>query len=130
MKELFKDIIISLLLVLCIFFIIAIAFYDKISLGKVIPESDDYELSQQMQQELKNNTLDEIGETIVNYQIDAEDLKKYEKSNEYVKGKSNPFAAESIVENNTNSTENNNSNSPSNSNSTQQNGFYEDDGTK
>lgn len=121
--EIIKDLIISLLIVACIGIILSMIFYDKIAIGKVIPEAENYTLSAEMRKELENSKLNDAEEVIVNYYIDASDLKKYEKTNEYIKGKSNPFAAVSDleIENNTSSNVNQN---------TGTGGFYEDDGTK
>lgn len=124
--EIIKDLFISILIVACLIFVLGVVFYDKISLGKVIPESQDYELSKEMQEELKETNLDNSQEVIVNYYIKATDLNKYEKTNEYVKGKSNPFAAESTDPDNTISGDNN----TSDNNNSSSEGFYEDDGTK
>ena len=121
-----KDLIISILLVACIIIILSIVFYDNISLGKVIPESEEYVLPENMEQEIQDSNLEEIEEVIVNYYIGAKDLKKYEKTKEYDKGKANPFAIESSSINNIDS----NNNSLSNNNQGNNTGFYEDDGTK
>ena len=127
--ELIKDFFISLLVVACIGIILIAIFYDKISLSKIIPETQEYVLSSEMQQELDNSSLNGAEEIIVNYYINATDLKKYEKNNEYVKGKSNPFALEDIIDVNNNTTTGNNSSSGANENTNSGN-FYEDDGTK
>jgi len=127
--ELIKDFFISLLIIACIGIILIAIYYDKISLGKIIPESEEYMLSSEMQQELDNASLNGAEEIIVNYYINATDLKKYEKTNEYVKGKSNPFAIEDITDINNNSTTGGNSSSNTNENTNSGN-FYEDDGTK
>lgn len=132
MKEILKDIILSILIVVCIGIILSIVFYDKISIGKVIPESEDYVLSEQMQKELEDSNMSDAEEVIVNYYIKASDLNKYERTNEYVKGKSNPFAEVDLsdTENNTDGdAAGDNSVSGENNNSGSGN-FYEDDGTK
>lgn len=125
--ELIKDFITSVLIVICIVMVLFVIFYDQIPINKVIPESEEYKLTQEMKNELENDELAEIQEVIVNYYIDATDLNTYEQTNEYVGGKSNPFAKPIVANENNNSTsnqiiENNNSNSSS--------GFYDDDGTK
>lgn len=131
--EIIKDLIVSILIVVCIGIILSIIFYDDIALGRVIPEAEEYALSDEMQNELENSQLDDAQEIIINYYIDASDLKKYEKTNEYVKGKSNPFAevSNSTTGNNTASGDNNeSSNTNDNNNNNGNGGFYEDDGTK
>jgi len=126
--EIIKDLIISILIVVCIVVILSVIFYDKISLGKVIPESENYILTEEMQQGINDSVIEESKEVVTKYYIDAADLKKYEKTNEYNKGKKNPFAIEEIpVDTTLDNTTNNNSSSTSNNESTN---FYEDDGTK
>ena len=129
--EIIKDLFISLLIVICIIIILSFVFYDKIALGKVIPEVDEYVLSNEMQDALENTELENTQEVIINYYIDAGDLKKYETTKEYDKGKSNPFATEEIFNNvvGGNETDGNNTSSPTN-NSNASNNFYEDDVTK
>ena len=55
MKEfninLIKDLIISLLIVVAIVLVLSVIFYDEISLSKVIPESEEYILPEDMQEE-------------------------------------------------------------------------------
>jgi len=131
--EVVRDIITSILIIICIIILLSIIFYDKVSLSKVIPESEDYKLSNKMQQELKDKDIDDVQEIIVNYYIDASDLKKYEKTNEYDKGRSDPFAPISIPtkgENNSNNNASSNNSSANNNQNNSSSNFYEDDGTK
>lgn len=123
--EIIKELIVSLLIVICIAIILSMVLYDKVALGRVIPNAEDYTLTAEMQNELQKSSLDDAQEVIVDYYIDASDLKKYEKANMYVKGKSDPFAETSEF---TNSTDN--SSSSSGNSSSGNSGFYEDDGTK
>lgn len=127
--EIIKDFFISALIVVCLCMIISVIFYDKVSLGKVIPESENHALSEEMQQELEESNLEDAEEVIINYYIDAADLKKYEKTNEYIKGKSNPFAVQDISDTDNSNTDNANNSSSTGNNSSSEN-FYEDDGTK
>lgn len=124
--EIIKDIIVSILILAIIIIVLCIIFYDKIALSKAIPESENYIPSKDMQKELQNNNLDEEEMVVVNYFIDASDLKKYEKTNEYNPEKSNPF--EELDSNRLDGlyTE---KKSSSISNSATSN-FYDDDGTK
>lgn len=126
-----KDIIISILIVVTILLIISIIFYDKISLSKVIPEAEEYTLSDEMQKDLDEGKEEETKQIVTTYYIDAVDLKNYEKSKEYNKGKKNPFA-ELSTSNGTSTNENNTTSSENNSNNNDQNNenFYDDDGTK
>lgn len=123
MKEIIKDLILSILIVVSIGLILSVIFYDKVSIGKVVPQAEKYSLTEEMKAGLEDNQLKETQEVIVNYYIDAFDLKKYENTKEYIKGKDNPFAevGSQIVENNVTSDTGNN---------TAQEGFYKNEGTK
>lgn len=119
-----KDLFISILIVIAIVAILVFIFYDDVSLARVIPESEEYVLTEEMQEAIKKDELEEIEEVVTKYYIDSTDLKKYEKTKEYNKGKKNPFAVESTPSNNENiGAEDKNSNTSSEN-------FYEDDGTK
>ena len=122
--SLIKDIIISLLIVICIVLIFSVIFYDDISVSKVIPESQEYELTEEMQQELEETYYDEATEVVVTYSMDSSDLKRYEKVKEYNSGKQNPFAEESIEADNSNTGDTDSEDTNESTN------FYEDDGTK
>lgn len=125
-----KDLIISILIVVCIVVILSVIFYDKISLSKVIPESEDYLLSEEMQQGIEDSASEEEKEVVTKYYIDAADLKKYEKTKEYNKGKKNPFAEEATPTDNTTTNETTSNDNIENSNTSDSGHFYEDDGTK
>lgn len=90
-----KDLIISLLIVACIVLVFSVILYDKISISKVIPQSEEYILSNEMEEELNESYSNETKEVVTTYYIDAAELKKYERTKEYNKGKKNPFAVES-----------------------------------
>ena len=126
-----KDIIINILIVVTILLIISIIFYDKISLSKVIPEAEEYTLSDEMQKDLDEGKEEETKQIVTTYYIDAVDLKNYEKNKDYNNGKKNPFA-ELSTSNGTSTSENNTSSSENNSNNNNKNNenFYDDDGTK
>lgn len=121
--EIIKDIIMGILIVTCIVIILSIVLYDKIALTRVIPEAEEYFLTEEMEQEVEESNLEETQEVIINYYIDAADLKKYEKTNEYIKGKNNPFEMSSEYTGNTNI---NNTTTGSDTNK----GFYNDEGIK
>lgn len=117
--EIIKNLIISILIIICIIIVLSIIFYDKTAITKVIPETEEYLLTEEMEEEIEEGKIEETEEIIVSYYLDAGDLKKYERNNEYVKGKSNPFSMTSESGENNNSETNNESK-----------GFYENDGTK
>ena len=52
-----KDIIIGVLAVICILIILSIVLYDKIALTRVIPETEQYFLSDEMQQEIEDYNI-------------------------------------------------------------------------
>lgn len=95
--DIIKDLIISILIVVAILLIVSVIFYDDISLSKTIPETQEYAMTDEMKEELNYSYKEDTQETITTYRIDASDLKKYEKTNQYVKGKKNPFAVESDI---------------------------------
>jgi len=109
-----KDFIVSILIVVVILLLICTIFYEDISLSKVISESEEYMLSEEMKKEIKDEKLEDMEEVVVEYKIDAYDMAKYEKNNEYTKGKRNPFSTDETgpIGNGANT------------------GFYEDDGLK
>lgn len=120
--EIIKDLIISILIIICIVIILSLVLYDKIAITRVIPETEQYFLTEEMEEEIENSKIEEAQETVTTYYIDASDLRKYEKTNEYVKGKSNPFSMSSEYSGEVNAN--------SSSDNTNNKGFYEDDGTK
>lgn len=127
--EIIKSLIISILVVICVLLVLSVIFYEDISLSKVIPQSEEYNMPEEMKQELQDTTLEETEQIVTKYYIDAADLKKYEKTKEYNKGKKNPFAVES-VSNDNGTTDTNNDTSSNDSNKNESSNFYEDDGTK
>lgn len=135
-KDLIKNIGISILVIIALILLIMVVSYNKIAIGKVIPKAEEYQLDNEIKNELESDELDENSEIITTYEIDASDLKQYEKTKEYNKGKANPFAEESSSSSSeNNSTSSNESSSTSSgtstaNNSSSSNGFYDDDGTK
>lgn len=119
-KDLVKDIGISFLIVIAIVLVIMIIFYNKISLARVIPTVEEYELSDAMKEEIEQAESDEDKETIVTYELEASELKQYEKTKEYNKGKAHPFSEDTSTANNTTEKKDNETST----------NFYSDDGTK
>ena len=135
-KDLIKNIGIIILVIIALILLIMVVSYNKIAIGKVIPKVEEYQLDNEIKNELESDETDENSEIITTYEIDASDLKQYEKTKKYNKGKANPFAEESSSSssenNSTTSDENSSSSSKSdnNNNSSSSKGFYDDDGTK
>lgn len=128
-KELIKSIGTGILIIVVIILFLLIICYDKISIGRIVPTVESYQLSQEVKNEIESEQMDEDSEIITTYELDASDLKDYEKTKEYNKGKKNPFAAEETSTNTTNIEEKNTSEANESASSTNTN-FYEDDGTK
>jgi len=147
-KTVIKEFIIFLLLLVSIALLLGILFYDYIPTTKMVPSKIQTQiLPKEIQDELSsqisqgnNNT----GITVPPYSIDSIDLRNYENTKQYDKGKINPF--EKYVEpevstpnnntgsnststnTNTNNTGNGGSNSTSNTNTNSNNNvgnFYE-----
>ena len=135
-KDLIKNIGISILVIIALILLIMVISYNKIAIGKVIPKAEEYQLNDEIKNELDSDQEETNSEIITTYELDGADLKQYEKSKKYNKGKANPFAAESSStsenENSNTSNANNSDNSSSNNNnnSSSSKGFYDDDGTK
>lgn len=103
-KSILKEIIIILLLLLIIIILLGILLYDYIPNSKTIPSKvEEYALEEVVQEEL-NKELDNIEseEIVKTYKLDAVDIENYERTNEYNKGKVNPFAQYSAEADNTN----------------------------
>lgn len=128
-KELIKSIGTGILIIAVIILFLLIICYDKISIGRIVPTVESYQLSQEVKNEIESEQMDEDSEIITTYELDASDLKDYEKTKEYNKGKKNPFVAEETSTNTTNIEEKNTSEANESASSTNTN-FYEDDGTK
>lgn len=122
LKSVFKEIIIVLLLIIVLVLLVGILFYDYMPSSKTVPTKvQEYALEETVKQELDKELNNLNSEEIVKtYKIDATDIENYEKTNEYDKGKVNPFAVYSTgttgTENNT--TTNNNTNNTSSNNTT------------
>ena len=116
-----KDIIISILIVICIILILIIILYNKTGLTKFVPEVEEYQMSEEMAEHL-GETAEQEENTVVTYKIDSTDLKSAEITKEYDKGKKNPFAMESsdFISNSY----------VVNSGVSENEYYYEDDGTK
>ncbi len=143
-KNIIKEIIIFLLLVLAIILILGVLLYEYVPTNKMIPEKVSYTTPESVKSELQTDESVDNTEVVVTYQIDSTDLSNYKKINEYVPGKKNPF--ESIKQDNTitdeNTTSSNettsgsieNSNTKGNDATNQQNGasnaYLPDKGTK
>ena len=104
-KTVFKELIIVLLLVLAILLILGVFLYDYIPMNKVVPKIEQYEAPNNIKEELQESIEDTQNTmTPIVYEINNSDLKLYEKSKDYEKGKVNPFSDGNKVNANTNTT--------------------------
>jgi hypothetical protein len=93
MKTFLKELIIVLLLILAILLVLGVLLYDYIPMNKVVPQIEQYETPDNIKEELEENVNEnETSSSTIVYEINESDLKLYEKSNDYQKGKVNPFA--------------------------------------
>ncbi len=109
-KSIIKEAGIVILLLLAVALILGIIFYEYIPSNKTIPvEIKEYALSEDIENELKESIIE--GQNIVTtLYISDDDLYRYESTNNYDKGKANPFADYTKEETTNTNTTNNNAN--------------------
>lgn len=118
-KSVIREIVIIILLIIAILLVLGILFYDYNPSTKEIPTAvAEYTLPKELEEELSETfKATETQNIVQTYRVDASDLKIYEKSEDYVKGKPNPFSKATTQNNtgdsNTNSTSGNNTESNS-----------------
>lgn len=122
MKAFIKELFIVLLILAVILLVLGVFLYDYIPTNKIVPKIEQYQVPNNIKKELDDYvTEEEQQKTQIVYEIDGTDLKNYEKTNDYQKGKVNPFAQDSL-ENTTDNNKNNNiNNDTNNKNSTNTN---------
>lgn len=108
-KTIFKEVGIALLLLIAIALVLGILLYEYIPNNKTVPiKIEPYNMPQDIEEELKE-AIPESQNIVKTYYIDSTDLNSYEATNDYDKGKPNPFAAyEPKKENGSSNTTNNN----------------------
>ncbi len=92
-KSIIKEILIIVLLIIATVILLGIVFYEYNPINKKVPSDvEAYVLPEKTAEEL-NETLEasQTQNIIKTYRIDAKDLKGFEKTNDYEKGKLNPF---------------------------------------
>ena len=105
-KTIIKEFGIVILLLVAVILLLAILFYDYIPNNKTVPiKIEPYIVPEDIKQELENSIADEQN-IVRTYYIDSTDLDLYESTNDYDKGKANPFAdyTQEDTTDNTNST--------------------------
>ena len=68
-KDLIKNIGISILVIIALILLIMVISYNKISIGKVIPKADEYQLDDEMKKELESEQEDTNAEIITTYEL-------------------------------------------------------------
>lgn len=111
-KTIIKEIGIVLLLLLAVSLLLAIVFYDYIPNNKTLPvKIQAYDVPEDIKKEISEAGLNEQQNIVHIYFIDDKDLDVYESTNDYNKGKANPFADYTNEDTtNTNNTTSNNAN--------------------
>lgn len=94
-KVIFRETVIALLVSIAILLILSVALYNYMPSNKVVPETVEYTPTKEIQEQLSSSVEDASKEVIVTYEVTANDLDNFEKTNEYNPGKANPFAAAS-----------------------------------
>jgi len=90
-KSIIKEVGIIILMLIAVILVFAILLYDYSPTHKTIPRKvEEYKIEASLQNEL-TKTLNTTENIIKTYTIEEEDLKIYEKTNEYDGGKINPF---------------------------------------
>ena len=92
-KTIIRETIIALLVCLAVLLLLSVLLYNYIPANKVVPETVEYTPSKEIQTQLNAAVEDNSQEILMTYEITANDLANYERTNEYNPGKSNPFAA-------------------------------------
>lgn len=107
---------IVILLLIVVALVMGILFYDYIPRNKTIPaQIEEFTLPQEVKDELQESMIEEQN-IVKTYYVDSSDLSIYEASNDYDKGKANPFAdySTTITITSENTTNTNSSNTSSN----------------
>lgn len=118
-KNIIKEIIMILLLTLAIILVLGVLLYEYVPANKIIPEKVSYTTPEEAKTELETDVNENNEELYVDYHIDSAQIKNYQKIQEYVPGRKNPFGtldSKENLENTTDSTDSGNQNSNSTSN--------------
>jgi len=113
MKTIIRELIISLLVCIFVLIILSIMFYRFIPSNKVIPEKVTYQASSDVKQEVNSEVDDKSDLIVKTYEITADDIEGFERTDEYRPGKANPFAPVSTEDDTTTDDDNSTENSDS-----------------
>ena len=103
-KTIIREAIIALLVCLAVLLILSVALYNYIPTNKVVPETVEYSPTKEIQSQLNSAVEDNSSEILMTYEITAQDLDNFERTNQYNPGKANPFANVTEQTNQTNQT--------------------------
>lgn len=96
-KTIIREIGILMLILIVIGLVLAILFYDYIPSNKAVPiKVQAYTIPEEISEELEQAAPSEQN-IVRTYYIDSSDLYLYESTNDYDKGKANPFAQDGEV---------------------------------
>ncbi len=99
-KNIFKEIIIILLLCLAIILLLGILLYDYVPMTKTIPNAVSYTTPDDVEQELAEADSIDESQIIMTYEVDSTDLNNYKRIQDYKPGKANPFSSYETTQNN------------------------------
>ena len=95
-KNIFKEILITLLIVVAVVLVLAVVFYQYIPSNKVIPSKvTAYQASEEVSKEIEEQADAELMEQQRTYEITDSDLSMYKQTDSYRPGKVDPFAVSS-----------------------------------
>lgn len=102
MKNIIKEICITILLCVAVVLIFAIVFYDYVPISKVVPNKVAYAPPEDVKTELNEDvTIQETQPKQITYSVTSSDLKQYQSATVYQPGNPNPFRPYSTDNNNT-----------------------------
>lgn len=110
-KNIIKEIIMVLLLTLAIILVLGVLLYEYVPANKIIPEKISYTTPEEVKTELETNVDEKDDELYVDYHIDSTQIKNYQKIQEYVPGRKNPFGSLESQETSTTTNDGNQNNS-------------------
>lgn len=95
-KNIFKEILITLLIVVAVGLVLAVVFYQYIPSNRVIPSKvTAYQASEEVEKEIEEEANSELMEQQRTYEITDADLSMYRQNDSYRPGKVDPFATSS-----------------------------------
>ena len=91
-KTIFKELIILLLLILAIILVLGVLFYDYVPMSKTLPLEVEYISNEEVKALTSTSGSVDEETVIMTYSVDSTDLNNYQRSQDYVPGKANPFS--------------------------------------